>query len=90
MENCMEKMIEILYKANMEQFSYAFARQDTEAMKREWALYEQLQENLTKEQKTDFQEYTNLCAERHSVERRAAYEQGFKAAIRLLLEATKD
>ena len=74
----------------MEQSSYAFACQDTDAVKREWELYERLQDKLTKEQKTDFQEYTNLCAERQSVERRAAYEQGFKAAIRLLLEAAKD
>ena len=85
----MNKIIEQICKMQQEENPCFFTSGNREQSKKEWGLYDELYAGLSGKTRAMFLEYTNVCAERHADSVRAAYEKGFKDAMRLLLESLK-
>ncbi|MBQ8352671.1 MAG: hypothetical protein IJY34_02640 [Clostridia bacterium] len=82
----MEKIIDKLCETFLDQESLQVAGQNPIKMRREWELYEFLYKNAPDE----YKEYVNLRSERQVEELKIAYKQGFKIAMRLVLESVKE
>ena len=86
----MEKMIERLYQAHLQEEALPFGVTNRENMQKECEVYCSLLEGLKQPMKDQLREYENLTEERHKAELQAAYEYGFKTAVKLVLESLKD
>ena len=86
----MNDLIEKLYDLHLNTSYQPLGVPDKEAKKKEIELYHLLYEDLSEENKRFFMEYVNLTGIRMCNQVKAAYECGFKTAIRLLLESLKD
>ena len=86
----MEKIIEKLYQLHLEEMQYSFGYVDREKMEKEYDAYCKLSQTLPAFMKGLLMEFSNLNEERRKAELQAAYEYGFKTAIKLILEATKE
>ena len=86
----MEKMIEKFYQLHLQEEQFPFGITDREKMEKEYDAYIMLSQTLPKFMKEQLSEYVNLSDERHKAELQAAYEYGFKTAIKLMLESVKD
>lgn len=86
----MENIIEHLFKVHMETDSHPLGKIDKEKNRTEYTLYQCLIDELGAEHKEKFRKYVNVCIEQKDEELKAMYEYGFKAAVRMFLEAIKD
>ena len=85
----MEKIIEKLYEVHLNVEDFVFYAKNKETQKEEWELYCFFYEALPKEEGELFAKYVDMREERHREERQAAYEAGFKRAIKMILESLK-
>ena len=85
----MEKIIEKLYEAHLNVEDFVFCAKNKEAQREEWELYCFFYETLAKEEGKVFAKYVDMREQRHREERQAAYETGFKTAIKMILESLK-
>ena len=86
----MDKIIEKLYKLHLEEEQFPFGVADKESMQKECEVYCMLAQTLPQPMREQLSEYSALNEERHQSELQAAYEYGFKTAIKLVLESLKD
>ena len=86
----MEKMIEKLYQMQVEEEQFLCRVVDREKRQRECDAYLMFSQTLPQFMRGQLTEYIDLCDERHKAELQAAYEYGFKTAIKLVLESLKD
>ena len=86
----MEKMIERLYQAHLQEEQLPFGVPNREKQQKECEIYCTFSEDLPQPMKALLKEYDSLIEERHKAELQAAYEYGFKAAVKLILEGIKD
>ena len=86
----MEKIIEKLYKIHLEEEQLPFGVVDKEVIEKEYEAYCLLSQTLPQDMRKRLSEYANLNEERRKVEMQAAYQYGFKTAIRLILEGIKE
>ena len=86
----MDKVIEKLYNLHLEEEQFPFGVVDKESMEKEYDTYCMLAQTLPKFMKQQLSEYANLNDERHKRELQAAYEYGFKTAMKLILESVKE
>ncbi len=86
----MEKLIEKLFELHLKTETFPVGIPDKEGIENEWKLYEFLLNNLTDKNKKILTEYNKLTSMRHGKELQAVYAQGFKTAIRLILEVYKE
>ena len=86
----MEKIIEKLYQLHVQEEQYCFGVIDKEKMEKEYDAYCKLFQTLPTFMKGQLTEYSNLNEERHQAELKAAYEYGFKTAIKVVLEGIKE
>ena len=86
----MEKIIEKLYQVHLDEEQFPFGIYDKEKMAKEYDAYCKLSQTLPAFMHGLLTEYSNLNEERRKVELQAAYEYGFKTAIKLILESTKE
>ncbi len=82
----MEKIIDKLCETFLDQESLQRAVHNPLKVRREWELYELLYNNAPDE----YKEYVSLRSERQGEELKIAYKQGFKMAMRLVLESVKE
>ena len=85
----MNELIEKMYNFDFEAGSFFGEIADKTVSRREWALYESLYERLSEKDRKIFLEYVNLQTEEHEKELKAAYEQGFKTAVTLIVDCMK-
>ena len=83
----MDKIIEKLFNIHLQNKDFLTALSNKDSAVREWQLYELLLEKLPVEEKEIFAEYSRLCNQRQGNEIQLSYEQGFKTAIRLMIES---
>lgn len=86
----MDKIIDKLYGLQLNIDNYPLGISNKENMEKEYGIYYILQNNLLGENKDLFLRYVKLNDERRSEELRAAYENGFKTAIKLILEGISE
>ena len=86
----MDDIFKKLYDLHLITSATPFGQVDKETLDEEWRLYHFLYENLSKENKQAFSEYTNLRETRQNEETKAAYIYGFKTAIQLIIESLKE
>lgn len=86
----MEKIIEKLYNLHLEEEQFPFGVADKESMEKEYDIYCMLAQTLPPFMKQQLSEYATLNEERHKTELKAAYEYGFKTAMKLILESVKE
>ena len=86
----MEQIINALYELQGNAEFPCFEKNNTETTRREWELYLLLQEELPIKTKKLFTEYVDLITMHHNLETKAAFEQGFKSAFSLIIEALKN
>jgi hypothetical protein len=86
----MEKIIEKLYELHVKEEPEVFTMTDREKMQREYDTYLAFSQILLPHMREELREYVNLNEERHKDELQKAYTNGFKAAIKLVLEGIKE
>ena len=86
----MEKIIEKLYQLHLQEEDFFLGVVDREKMQKEYDVYCALSQTLPAFMKEQLTEYSNLNEERHQAELKAAYEYGFKTAIKIVLEGIKE
>ncbi len=86
----MEKIIEKLFQLQLNNELFLVGACNKEDTDQECKLYSELYDMLPQENKNKFFQYVNLCGVRHTEELKIAYKNGFKTAIKMLLEALKD
>ena len=86
----MEKMIERLYQAHLQEEQLPFGVPNRENKQKECEIYCLLSEELPQPMRELLRDYDGLIEERHEAELQTAYEHGFKTAIKLILEGVKD
>ena len=86
----MDKIIEKLYNSHLQEEQFPFGIAEKESMQKEYDAYCTLSEMLSKEGKELLMEYSDLNEVRHKSELKSAYENGFKTAIKLILESVKE
>lgn len=83
----MDKIIEKLFNIHIQADDFLLVASNKENSILEWQLYDSLLNNLPVDKKETFIEYIGLCNQRQKKEILFSYEQGFKTAIRLILES---
>ena len=86
----MDKIIDKLYGLQFNIDNYPLGITNKENIEKEYGIYYILQNNLLGENKDLFLRYVDLNEERRSEELRVAYENGFKTAIKLVLEGISE
>ena len=86
----MKNIINALYHLQVNAEFPNFGKIDKEQNRKEWEFYQRLHEELSGTLKEIFIEYTDLLNTRYNLETQAAYEQGFKTAVSLIIEALKE
>ena len=89
MEAQMEEIIKMLYEMHS-QTSPSFGFFDKELTDKEWHCYDYLYNNLNKQSKEMLMAYLKARNARACHEIQAAYESGFKTAIKLFIESFKE
>ena len=82
MKNILDKIFNIV----LNERSFSFAKTDTETDVEETNAYSALYERLSQETQKEFLHYIALRGKRETEEVQAAYKQGFKDAISLIME----
>ena len=85
----MDKIIEKLYELHLKEEPEAFAMADKGKIQKEYDTYLSFSQILLPYMREELREYTNLNEERHKEELQKAYENGFKAAIKIVLESVE-
>ena len=85
METIIDKLFQLSSKS-----SQTFGFFDKEATDKECEFFDYLFNNLSPEHKNIFSKYIELRGIRAANELQAAYESGFKTAVRLFIEALKE
>ncbi len=86
----MEDMIEKLYELHVSTNTFPFGVPNKEEMDEEWKIYNFLYGMLCEPYKGEFSKYAELCKKREDAEYKAAYEYGFKAAIKIIIQGLKE
>ena len=86
----MESIIERLFHLHVTSEQYPHAVEKKEEFQQEWELYGILYDSLPTEALSKLKEYLALLEARTNREKQELYEIGFKTAIRLVLESTKE
>jgi hypothetical protein len=86
----MENIIEALYNLHLQTNLQPFGFDDLQKTKQEIQLYTFLYENLSEKDKKIFLNYMDLLNTRNKEQLLAAYSCGFKTAIKLILQSTKE
>jgi hypothetical protein len=86
----MDKIIEKLYNSHLQEEQFPFGIAEKESMQKEYELYCMLTQTMPQPMREQFREYVTLNEERHQSELKTIYEQGFKMAIKLILEGIKE
>ena len=86
----MQDIIQKLYDIHLKDDSYLLGIPNKENLNKEWELYNYLYKNLSTEYKDLFLQYANLRTERQSEETKNAYTNGFKVAIKLIIESSHE
>ena len=87
----MDSIIEKLFNLHIESEEYFSTMMvEKEDLQKECALYGVLYDSLSSETLSHLREYLNLLEMRTKREKQALYEIGFKTAIRIVLESTKE
>ena len=76
-----------LFELHLKTERFPLGNPEKKPLDREWELFHLLYENLPKEQKEQFIEYTNLRGTRQKQETQAAYTFGFKNAVQLIAQS---
>ena len=85
----MEEIIEKLYNLQVGENPYPVGVAPKEDNQREWDLYGELYDGLSKEKMSILREYLCLFEERMNKEKQYYYEKGFKTAVKLIIESIK-
>ena len=86
----MEKILEKIYEEILKENDGLIGKANSELVSREWKIYDEIYDRLKEEERDSFCEYINILNERHSYELKESYKQGFKTAIRIVVESMKD
>ena len=87
----MQKVIDALFKEYLEENPFPINdKQNQEDFKTEWAIFNTLYENLDREQRELFLRYTRLRDTREALENKTCFHQGFKRAIRFIIDSLKE
>ena len=83
----MKTIFETLYETHVKNDPFAFHLVNKDFFDEECHIYEELYESLTKPLLDKFRKYCELQKMQKNKETQAAYEQGFKTAIQLIVDS---
>ena len=86
----MDRIFEKLYEAHIEEEQENFSIIESNLIKKEYDVYLELFESLSGAQKKLLSEFSTVRDERFERETKKAYIKGFKTAIRLMAESSKE
>ena len=82
----MEKIVDKIYEEELKECDGVFVKTNSKQVSKEWQMYDELYETLSGKDKEKFCEYLRIVNERHSMEMREIYKQGFKTGIGMIME----
>lgn len=87
----MQKWIEALFKEYLDSNPFPLNGEQNQAnFKTEWDNFNTLYENLNGDNLELFLSYSRLRDTREGAEKQACFQQGFKTAIRCIMESLKE
>ena len=85
----MEKIVDKIYDEELKERDGFFGKINSKQTSKEWQIYDELYEALSGRDKEKFCEYLRIINERHTMEMREAYKQGFKTGIAMIMESIR-